>query len=127
MQEFKQKQRHKRVQQIAFSIPIFVILGIIMVLMTIAVWNIHIKARGTQANLDKITNVYEELHARELELAASVKDLKTSFGVESEIRDRYGLARVGEEVVVIIDEEDEEKVNNKKERKSWWQKFKDLF
>ncbi len=127
MWEFKQKQKRKRAQQIALSVPVLAGLVIITGFMVVAVWNIYVKARDTQLKLDKTTSAYEELHLRELELTASTEGMKTSFGVESEIRDKYGLVREGEEVVVIIDDKNKEDENDSKAGESWWQKIKDLF
>ncbi len=127
MQDFKDKQKRKRTQEIIFSIPALFILGVITILMMIAVWNIYVKSKETQENLDRITSVYDELHTRELELGASVNGLETSFGVESEIRDKYGLAREGEEVVVIIDDQAVGVDKKDQEKKSFWQKIKSLF
>ncbi|MCK5096329.1 MAG: septum formation initiator family protein, partial [Candidatus Pacebacteria bacterium] len=83
-----------------------------------------------QNNLQKITETYEELYAREVELAASVKTLRTSFGVESEIRDMYGLVKEGEEVIVIVDEKNKKEENDEIEteiQESLWSRVLKIF
>ena len=94
--------------------------------MNVAVWNIYTKARDTQTNLDTITSSYEEMYQREQELAASVEAFDTSFGIETEIRDKYGLVKEGEEVVVIVEDESLQDVEQEQE-KGWWEKLKGLF
>ena len=112
MRKFKKKQKRQQVRKILFSLPVLIILGGITVSMAVTVWNIQEKAQITQDNLQKITETYEALHDREVELATSVEALNTPFGVESEIRDVYGLVKDGEEVIVIIDNKIKKEENN---------------
>ncbi|MCK5592317.1 MAG: septum formation initiator family protein [Candidatus Pacebacteria bacterium] len=127
---FNKKQKKRQVQKVLFSLPMFVVLGGITVSMAVSVWNIKEKAQITQNNLQKITETYEELYAREVELAASVKTLRTSFGVESEIRDMYGLVKEGEEVIVIVDEKNKKEENDEIEteiQESLWSRVLKIF
>jgi cell division protein FtsB len=128
MLEYKQRQQRRQTQRVIFSLPVLGVLGILTVMMIIGAWNIHVKARNTQENLDHIAGVYEGLHAREVDLEDRVDGLKTPFGVEAEIRNKFGLTRQGEEVVVIVDESLEKSENQDSERgRSWWQGIKDIF
>jgi len=116
------------VRRAAYSWPAVVILGIIAVSMIVAVWNIYQKEELTRANLDQITETHDVLQEREAELVASVNSLETTFGVESEIRDKFGLVREGEEVVVVVDGGEEKGENNDVgKKKSWWERIKSIF
>lgn len=127
MKDFKEKRKRKRAQRMIFSVPVLCVLVLLCVLMLVAVWNIYVKAQMTQENLDKITEVYNDLHSREMELIAGVEGLTTSFGVESEIRDKYGLVREGEEVTVIIDNKTKKEENSVEKEQGWWEWIKNIF
>ena len=63
-----------------------------------------------------------------MKILASVKGLETDFGIEAEIREKYGLVKEGEEVVVIIDEETKEDNNDAEQgKKGWWKRLKGFF
>ena len=130
MRGFNRKQKKKQVQRMLFSLPMLIVLSGITVAMSVSVWNIREKAQITQNNLQKITETYEELYAREAELAASVKTLRTPFGVESEIRDTYGLVKEGEEIVVIVGEKNKKEENDEVEieiQESLWSRVLKIF
>jgi hypothetical protein len=52
----------------------------------------------------------EELRARDNELSGDIDNLSTDRGVEGEIRDRFMVAKEGENVMIVADP-DEEKVH----------------
>lgn len=92
-----------------------------------AVWNVYQKAELTKENAERIQTRLTELQAREAELEASVSSLQTDFGVESEIRDKYGFIKEGEEVVVIIDDKQAEQNETTSEKKGFWEKLLNIF
>jgi hypothetical protein len=128
MQQRKKKQSMENVRRAAYSWPMIVFLGIVAASMLVAVWNIYQKSLITKGNLDETTAMFDELSIREADLMAGVDSLETEFGVEAEIRDKFGLVREGEEVVVVIDG-DAEKGENVEvvEKKGWLKRLLDIF
>ena len=128
MLEYRQKQQKRQTQRVIFSLPVLGALGILSVMMMVGSWNIFVKAENTKNNLDHIAGVYEGLHAREDDLKTRVNGLETPFGVEAEVRNKFGLTKEGEEVVVVVDENTKKSENSDSEvKKSWWQEIKDIF
>ena len=103
------------------------ILFVIFIFLANGVWNVYKKQRITKDNLDSVTTDLEKLKKRESKLSTEINWLKTEGGTESEIRDKYGLVKPGEEVIVIVDKKDDDK-NNATEltEKSFWQKIMDM-
>lgn len=128
MRDISEKRKKHTVRKAIYSWPVIAVLCVLTVLMCVGAWNTYKKERTTRETLEQVTGVYDELHVREEQLAADVAALETSFGVESEIRDRFGLVREGEEQVIIIDEGDKKSENGEvPKKKHWWQKFKEIF
>lgn len=128
MRDFERKQNVKKVRHVVFSLPVLVILGIATALMFVGTWNIYQKERMTRENLKQVTDVYDGLKSREQELAASVDSLRTPFGVESEIREKFGYVKRGEEEIIIVDDPAKKSENEEAPKeKSWWQKFMSIF
>lgn len=128
MPQKKKKQSTGNVRRAVYSWPMIVFLGVLTVVVLVGAGNIYQKSQITKGNLDETTALYEELSAREAELMAGVRSLETDFGVEAEIRDKFGLVRDGEEVVVVIDGEGANEQNTEVvQKKGWFKRFLDIF
>ena len=65
----------------------------------------YTEAKGKR---DEALRELNELQAREAELTAKIDTLKTDRGVESAIRDRFMVAKEGEDVIIITEPDKEE-------------------
>ena len=128
MRDFERSQQKKGTRHIAFSLPVLAAVGIAAIFMLVGTWHIYQKEQLTRGNLEKVTGVYNELQKREKDLSASVDSLQTTFGIESEIRGKFGFVKEGEEMVVLVDEPNKKSENGEvPKKKSFWQKLKDIF
>lgn len=128
MKGFERKHHVQKARHVVFSLPVLGVLGVATLCMCVAVWNIYQKERATRDNLQQVMGVYEVLQNRERELTASVDSLKKPFGVESEIRKKFGYVKAGEEQIIIVDDPAKKSENEEvPQEKSWWQKVKDIF
>ena len=129
MRKFERKQKIAKIKNIVFSVPFIIILGVVCSLTINATWDIYKKARDTKKNMAAVTKTYNELKIRELELTAKTKFLETPLGVETEIREKFGLVKEKEEMIVIVDPPKEEKKNDLEnaDNKTLWEKIKDWF
>lgn len=81
------------------------ILMIIAVFLGNAVWNVYQKYREAAEKTTIAETQLKKLEERELQLSASLASLKTSHGVEKELREKFGVVKDGEEMILIIDAE----------------------
>ena len=129
MRKFEKKQKTSKIKDMVFSVPFIVIFGVVCSLSINATWDIYKKARNTKENMTAVTKIYNELKIRELELMKKTKSLETPLGIETEIREKFGLVKDREEMIVIVDPPKEEKENNSEnaDKKSLWEKIKGWF
>ncbi len=129
MRKFERKQKNTKIKDLIFSVPFIVILGVVCALSINATWDVYKKVRDTGKNVAAVAETYNELKKRELELTAKIGSLETPLGVETEIRDKFGLVKDGEEMIVIVDPPKEEKENDPEstDDKTLWEKIKGWF
>ncbi len=129
MRKFERKQKKGRYKDILFSVPFIIVLGIICSLSISATWDVYKKVRNTEKNVAAVAETYDELKKRESELTAKIESLETPLGVETEIREKFGLVKDGEEMIVIVDPPKEEKENDSEDvkNKTLWGKIKGWF
>jgi len=103
MKNFKRRQNIRRV---LFSIPflaLFAALTLLFARGAIVVWD---KERESAVRVKELEERVEALALRREDLENDISYLKTEDGIKDEIRQRFGVAQVGEHVAIIIDEEE---------------------
>jgi len=123
MFDFQQKRQIKKV--IYSRITIFVFL-IIVIFLGKATYDIYTREQLSQSNYDSIKKEYDDLQSREAARTSEIARLNTGEGVEAEIRDRFSVAKPGEEVITVIDN-DGTSTSQHVTNDGWWQKFTNLF
>lgn len=129
MRQFEKKQKTTKIKSLVFSVPFIVVLAVFCSLSINATWDVYKKARETKKNMTAVAETYDELKIRESELVGKIESLETPLGVETEIREKFGLVKEGEEMIVIVDPPKEEKEDNPEDVKSktLWEKIKGWF
>jgi cell division protein FtsB len=118
--DFREKQRARRY---LYSPLTFIVLAIMIVIAGRGAWGMYQKSRMTDDALAQTKEAYDALVIREAFLDSELERLSTESGVESEIRERFGVAKAGEEVIVVLSEE--ESVPPPLPEKGFWGKIKD--
>ncbi len=103
--DFHEKQRARR---FLYSPLTFIVIGIFIIIAGYNAWDMYQKSRHTKEALQKSREAYDELQMREAFLAKKIDQLSTDVGVEAEIRERFGVAKAGEEVIVVLSDDDEQ-------------------
>lgn len=85
-----------------YSAPAIGILLLLCGLLFRATWGMYVKATQSKEEASKVSLELSELKQREVVLRDSIEKLKTDSGVEAEIREKYNVAREGEQVVVLV-------------------------
>ena len=80
------------------------VLAVLIFFVARGTWGVYQKAQESRSNLALTQKAYAELEDRQSVLAAQIEALKTSRGVEEEIRSRYEVAKPGEQVALIVDD-----------------------
>ncbi len=129
MRQFEKKQKTAKIKDIIFSVPFIVILGVACALSINATWDVYKKVCDTEKNVVAVTEKYDELKIRESELTEKIESLETPLGVETEIREKFGLVKEGEEMIVIVDPPKEEKEDGLEDAddKTLWERIKGWF
>lgn len=76
--------------------------------------------KNTEANLGS-------LKLREEKLTKDLDSLKHDYGIEKEIRERFPVAKEGEEVIIFVDPKEKVGSEDLGIKQSLWTKFKDVF
>lgn len=123
MLEFQEKRKFKK---LIYSKITLVLLLIIIALLLNAIWGMYIKQHTAITNFDKTAAVYDSLQTRQEMISSEIERLKTSVGIEEEIRQKYGLVKPGEEVIVMVGDNT---ASSSADSSSvgFWQKIKDWF
>jgi cell division protein FtsB len=105
----KDFQQRKKVRRMITSRIVFVVLFVVTALLVRGSYGVFLKERETNRDLVKAKESLALAEARRQELTASIGILKTPQGLEKEIRDRFSVAKSGEEIVLVVDSKKEEK------------------
>ena len=122
----------RKIQRVLFSKPVIGLIFLIAVLLSFSVYDRYVVSKEMQAKLDAR---YAELKALELRaetLDTKVRYLEDERGVEEELRNRFDVAKEGEQVIILLDERSEKVVDvpqdilevSNEEKKSFWSIFK---
>ena len=126
MLEFQEK---KRLRNILYSKITLIALFIILIFIARATFSVYHKQKTSKGNLNKAQEEIAELKKREKMLNYEIDRLKTERGAEEEIRKKFMVGKLGEQVIVIVDDDKTNKNGSdaSDEKKSVWVKFLDLF
>ena len=108
MFDFHEKRKLKA---ILYSKVVFVLLILIAVLLSISAYNRFIVAQETKDRLNDRKEDLEALEMRAEVLQGKVDYLENERGIEEELRNRFDVAKEGEQVIVILEDKE-----NKTER-----------
>lgn len=105
-----------------FKSPIVaVVLVALVILGGISVVRAFAKEREAAQLRNQYTQELETMNERQVELETQIENLSTQRGIEAEIRERYRVAKPGEELVVVVDNGEDSAT---KTEMNWWQKLR---
>lgn len=99
MKDFQAKRKKKRLLYSWWTVAVLALLNIFIVK---ANWQLYGKERYTHKNMIEAKKEAEDLEKRELELQASVSNLRSAEGIDLELRRKFQVVKPGESVVVIV-------------------------
>lgn len=85
---------------VAVVLVLFVIWG------GVAVIRAYAKQREAVVNRNASKRELKEVQQKQVELSANIENLSTDRGLEAEVRNRYRVAKPGEQLVIVVDNKD---------------------
>ena len=119
------RARQKLWHRIAFSWITIALLFIFVVVLARGVLYMYKKNSQTVVQVTRVQKELQKLEAREASLRKDLEHIKTSQGIEEELRKKFDVARDGEHLLVIFDKEVEPEDAQK--ATSWTQKIRSFF
>ena len=123
MREFEHKRKVRKI----LSSPLTLFpLAVIFFFLARGTWNIYLKDKASVAELRSSKERLARLQDRQDKLSTATQKLSTESGIESEIRDRFQMAKPGEREIVIVESSPEQNQTAAVSR-SFLQKIIDFF
>jgi cell division protein FtsB len=124
MNEFEQK---RKIRKILLSPLVLIPLAVILIFVVRGTWAIYLKDLGSSAELNLAEERLARLRDREANISGMIDKLSTESGVESEIRDRFQMAKDGEQEIVILDAQKTPSVGATPSKPNFLQKIWNFF
>lgn len=115
----------RKIRTIIYSPAVVVVLLLLLVVTGRAAWGMYGKYREATAKQAEAEREWEKMSIREKELQSAISRLSHERGIEEEIREKYMVAKEGEQVIVVTDVPgpDESNVVRTVDESSWWTSF----
>lgn len=99
MEHLRERQKIKRR---IYSRPVQIILLIVIIFLARSTWKIYQKNQEAKDSLMRAEAELSTLQLSSAELAEKIEDLESERGRDREIREKFGVAKDGEDVVIIV-------------------------
>ena len=102
--DFRERSKLRRV---LYAKPTIILLALVVALFLHGAWGAYQKSQEAMAKRAKAEQELAGLLAREKELEENIARLSSEVGIEAEIRERFMVAKEGENVIIITDPDSE--------------------
>lgn len=120
-------KRKKSARRFMYAPWALATLFIMTIFIARAAWNVHEKQVTSAEALDRSAREYAKLLDRKNSLASAVISLETPQGVETEIRQKFRVAKDGEELAVILEDAPSSTATTTTLHRTFWYKLLHLF
>lgn len=97
-------QERKKLRKILYSKTSLVVLAVLLFMVADGAWQVYQKARIARDERDRAARSLQGLQARNAELTASLARVQSNEGIEEDVRQKFAVARPGEDVVIVVDD-----------------------
>lgn len=104
MRDFQNRNFKRR---LVYSWPVAAAVFLLAVFLGQAAVRSYLVARNTKSAYTEARKDREDLEAKRVELDKTLDYLSTPYGLERELRRKFGLAKPGEHLIVIVDRTEE--------------------
>lgn len=121
-------QEREKARKIMYSKVSLLILFVVLIIVGRGAWSAHKKAETARSERNIALRHITQLETRNADMLASLEHFKNDSGIEEEMRQKYTVARPGEEIVVVVDDDVKKGKNSEAvDKKSLWQRIIDFF
>jgi cell division protein FtsB len=121
MREFQQR---RRLRKIIYSKIVFLLFFAVLVFLMFSTFQIYKKSQEAVFKNNEVKKELKELKSRKEHLDNEAARLRSTSGIEEEIREKFPVALPGEEVLIILDKGNNTEEEPEQEKKaSFWQKI----
>lgn len=97
----------RKIRSIFYSRPAIAFLILVTCALSFSVYNRYTVAKDMKMKLIERENILKDMKQRAEVLDAQVKYLQDDRGVEEELRNRFDVAKEGEQVIILLDAKEE--------------------
>jgi cell division protein FtsB len=117
----------RKIRHVMYSTPVISALFLLALCIGYIAYHRYIVAEEMQAKLDERRELLSELKQRAALLESKVEYLKDERGIEEEIRNRFDVAKEGEQVVVLVQNKDDESTSSPRQKQVIIEQGEDFF
>ncbi|OGG44302.1 hypothetical protein A2841_02235 [Candidatus Kaiserbacteria bacterium RIFCSPHIGHO2_01_FULL_48_10] len=111
-----------------FAVWTALVLGFVFLIMIAnGTWHVYQKQREAVYEYELQAEALASLEARNESLKQKLSALETDRGIEEELRERFSVAKPGEEVIILVDNKKTPVDAGGESRESIWENFFSLF
>lgn len=124
MRSFQKKRGLKRLMQ---SRPFLIFFGILLLVFIVNMFSFLGRMEETRKNKQLLQNKILELEKSKTKLESDISSLKTEKGIEENIREKFGVAKEGEDMIMIVDDKNSTPIDQKADSGQFLSTFKSWF
>ncbi|MFH1978880.1 MAG: hypothetical protein ABII97_00625 [Patescibacteria group bacterium] len=123
----KEFQERRLFRNLFFSRIVFALFLCGAIFLALAVYEVYKKGKHAVLRNEVAEKEVSELENRKNQLQANLDGLRTEFGVEKELRERFQIKKPGEDYVIILKDQDAEQEPPQKEENGFFKKIINWF
>jgi cell division protein FtsB len=120
-------RRKHNIKRILYSPLAILVLLVVLGFTARAVWGAYRNEQKSRTELANARLNSKELESRETFLSSEIERLESPRGIEEELRNKYPVAKEGEEVVIIVESGEDKNAQAEPQQKGFWSSFLDIF
>lgn len=119
----KRLRERQKVKRRIYSRSVQVLLLVVFLFLANSTWQIYKKNQEARNELLKAKEELALLEANSAEIVQKIKDLQSERGRDREIREKFGVAREGEDALVILRPKSIATTTAKEPTRSFWSRL----
>lgn len=120
-------QKRGKLRQVMQSKLFLIFLGVVIIVFSFSIFSFMNKMEETVKNKKIIEDKIAELEKSKEKLNSDITKLKTESGIEENIREKFGLAKEGENMILIVDDKNSPQTQKPPDSPWFFSFFDNLF
>ena len=121
------KSRQPMWQRILLSWPVIILMFAIALTFAWGVYDMYQRQQLTTTKEKKIRNELNVVQKRKERMANELNKIKTSSGIEEQLRSQFDVAKEGEHLLIVVDKKEQSSEINNRKQKPWYKSLLDIF